>query len=55
MVEELLTPEHLQQRCGCRVIKHPDCCVRCRTNNSCKEIPMHAMCRCRPEYVCFED
>lgn len=34
---------------GCRVLKHPDCCVLCAANNDCARLPMHWNCRCRPE------
>lgn len=36
-------------RSGCRVIKHPDCCVLCAANNDCRLLPLHWNCRCRPE------
>lgn len=29
---------------GCRVIKHPDCCVLCALNENCQDLPMHANC-----------
>lgn len=34
---------------GCRVIKHPDCCVLCALNENCQDLPMHANCRCKPD------
>lgn len=34
---------------GCRVIKHPDCCVLCAANNDCARLPVHWNCRCKPE------
>jgi hypothetical protein len=43
-----LDPDRLT-RAGCRVIKHPDCCVLCATNNDCRLLPRHFNCRCRPE------
>jgi hypothetical protein len=40
---------------GCRVIKHPDCCVLCAANNDCTRIPLHWQCRCKPEgYLTLE-
>jgi hypothetical protein len=43
-----LDPEFLV-RAGCRVIKHPDCCVLCAANNDCARLPVHYQCRCKPE------
>ena len=34
---------------GCRVIKHPDCCILCAANEDCARIPLHFNCRCVPE------
>ena len=34
---------------GCRVIKHPDCCVLCAANNDCGRLPVHYNCRCKPD------
>jgi hypothetical protein len=47
-VLDVLDPELLLDT-GCRVIKHPDCCVLCAANNDCRRLPMHFRCRCRPE------
>ena len=50
-----LQPE-LALSLGCRVMKHPDCCVLCAANNDCDLIPLHWNCRCRPEgYLEIED
>lgn len=41
---------------GCRVLKHPNCCVLCAANNDCARLPMHWNCRCRPEgYLTFTE
>lgn len=29
---------------GCRVAKHPDCCVLCAANNDCMRVPLHFNC-----------
>lgn len=34
---------------GCRVAKHPNCCVLCAANDDCARIPLHVNCRCKPE------
>jgi hypothetical protein len=47
-VKRLIDPDHLS-RAGCRVIKHPDCCVLCAMNNDCTKVPMHFRCRCKTE------
>jgi hypothetical protein len=47
-IKRQLDPDFLS-RAGCRVIKHPDCCVLCAINNDCSRIPLHWNCRCKPE------
>lgn len=47
-IKDLLDPEYLT-RAGCRVIKHPNCCILCAMNNDCTRIPLHFHCRCKPE------
>jgi hypothetical protein len=47
-IKRLLDPDYLT-RAGCRVVKHPDCCVLCAMNNDYSRIPLHFRCRCRPE------
>jgi hypothetical protein len=47
-IEEELDIERLTKY-GCRVKKHPDCCVLCATNNDCRRVPVHVNCRCTPE------
>lgn len=34
---------------GCRVKKHPACCVLCVKNNDCSRLPLHPNCRCERE------
>lgn len=40
---------------GCRVKKHPDCCVLCAGNNDCRKLPIHVRCRCKPEFYFMLD
>jgi hypothetical protein len=47
-IEELLDVERIT-KAGCRVKKHPDCCVLCAMNNDCARIPLHFNCKCAPE------
>jgi hypothetical protein len=47
-VEDLFDIDRLT-RYGCRVKKHPDCCVLCAANNDCRRVPLHFNCRCEPE------
>lgn len=42
-IKRLLDPDYLT-RAGCRVVKHPDCCVLCAMNNDCSRIPLHYNC-----------
>lgn len=45
---KMLDPDNLL-RTGCRVIKHPDCCILCAANEDCSRLPVHINCRCKPE------
>lgn len=47
-VFKALDPETLT-KLGCRVLKHPDCCVLCAANNDCTRVPLHFRCRCKIE------
>jgi len=47
-IKKMLDPEKLTKT-GCRVVKHPDCCVLCAANNDCARVPLHYNCRCKPE------
>lgn len=47
-VKRMLDPENIVD-VGCRVLKHPDCCVLCAANNDCTRVPLHFNCRCRTE------
>lgn len=47
-VKKMLDPSNVLGT-GCRVIKHPDCCLLCANNDDCDRLPMHANCRCEPE------
>jgi hypothetical protein len=41
---------------GCRVKKHPDCCMLCAMNEDCSRLPIHIRCRCEPEpFMTFDD
>lgn len=42
-IKRLLDPDFLS-RAGCRVIKHPNCCILCAMNNDCTRIPLHYNC-----------
>jgi hypothetical protein len=54
-VMKMLDPRQITAL-GCRVIKHPDCCVLCAANNDCDRLPVHVRCRCKPEgYLTIED
>lgn len=48
LLKQLLDPRKVLDT-GCRVIKHPHCCAICAANNDCKKVPVHVMCRCKPE------
>lgn len=42
-VKRMLDPENIVD-VGCRVLKHPDCCVLCAANNDCTRVPLHFNC-----------
>lgn len=48
-VKKMLDPPNILTGLGCRVVKHPDCCVLCAANEACERLPMHFRCRCKPE------
>jgi hypothetical protein len=45
-VKALLNPDNVMGT-GCEVERHPDCCLLCRENQRCENIPVHPNCRCR--------
>lgn len=53
-VKEMFDPKRVLER-GCRVIKHPNCCVLCAVNDDCRRLPMHFHCRCRPQFYFMID
>lgn len=48
-VRKMLDPPNITTGFGCRVVKHPDCCILCAMNDDCERIPLHYNCRCKPE------
>lgn len=54
-VKKMLDPNNVLGT-GCRVGKHPDCCVLCALNEDCDRLPMHGQCRCtREPYLMIEE
>lgn len=47
-IKALLNPEKVLGT-GCKVVRHPDCCLLCRENEKCENIPVHPNCRCKRE------